>query len=136
MKKIFIDTNILLDVILYRDGFFMVSAKLWADCECGKIQGFISAISLNNMHFIMRKITGMDMALEYLRIVMDIFTIVPLDETILRDSLNSPYKDFEDAIQLFSAVKAQTDFIITRDPNHFPKNYMAVLSPVQYYSGQ
>jgi len=63
MKKIFVDTNILLDVALKRSSFMRDSARIWAYCESGKVKGFISAISLNNMHFIMAKLVGKDRAL-------------------------------------------------------------------------
>ena len=61
MKKIFIDTNILLDVILHRADFYKQAAAIWADCESRKVQGYVSAISLNNMHYIMRKMVQMSL---------------------------------------------------------------------------
>lgn len=132
MKKIFIDTNILLDVALARSSFVQSSAYVWADCESGKITGFISAISLNNMHFIMSKMVGKDAALEAARLVLGLFKIVPLDEKILRLAAELPHKDFEDAIQLFSAIQSKADCIVTRDISHFPKDYLPVVSPVEY----
>ena len=132
MKKIFIDTNILLDVILRRDGFYKNSAEIWADCELGKVQGYVSAISLNNMHYVMRKLVASDIALKYVRFVLNVFSIVPLDEAILRLSVDFPQKDFEDAIQTFSAVQIKADCIVTRDKSHFSNHYMPVISPVEY----
>lgn len=132
MKKIFIDTNILLDVALQRSSFMQDAARIWGDCESGKVKGFISAISLNNMHFIMAKLIGKDRALEAVRICMSIFTVVPLDEKILRLAVELPHKDFEDAIQLFSAVQAKAECVVTRDANHFPNDYLPILSPKEY----
>lgn len=132
MKKIFIDTNILLDVALKRSSFMQNSARIWVDCENGKVKGYISAISLNNMHFIMTKLVGKPQALEAVRICMSIFTVVPLDKKILRLAVELPHKDFEDAIQLFSATQIKADCIVTRDANHFPNDYLPILSPVAY----
>ncbi len=132
MRKIFLDTNILLDVILRRDVFLEQSVPVWSDCENHKVQGYISAISINNIHYIMRKMVSADIALEYVRLVLDIFSIVPLDESILRLAVNFHQKDFEDAIQTFSAVKIKSDCIVTRDRSHFPDNYMPILSPIEY----
>ena len=132
MKKIFIDTNILLDVILYRADFYKQAAAIWADCESRKVQGYVSAISLNNMHYIMRKKVDSDIALEYVRLVLNVFSIVPLDESILRLAVDLPQKDFEDAIQTFSAVQIKADCIVTRDKSHFSNHYMPVISPVEY----
>jgi len=132
MKKIFLDTNILLDVLLQRDSFMQNSARVWAECESGKVKGFISAISLNNMHFIMSKRIGKDRALESVRICLSVFSVVPLDEKILRLAVELPHKDFEDAIQLFSAVQMKVDCIVTRDAGHFSSEYLPILSPGQY----
>ena len=132
MRKIFIDTNILLDVVLHRCGFFEQAAAVWADCESRQVQGFVSAISLNNMHYIMRKRVEAAAALEYVRFVLNIFSVVPLDEAILRLAVDLPHKDFEDAIQTFSAVQVKADCIVTRDREHFSNNYMPVISPAEY----
>lgn len=132
MKKIFIDTNILLDVVLRRSEFCKQAVEVWADCESGKVHGFVSAISLNNMHYVMRKFVAPDVALEYVRLVLNVFSIVPLDKAILRLAVDLPQKDFEDAIQTFSAVRIKADCIVTRDRAHFPGNYMPVLSPEEY----
>ena len=132
MKKIFIDTNILLDVLLERPEFYQAATRIWTDCESGKAKGCISAISLNNLHFIMARKAGKNRALASVRIVLNIFTVIPLDEKILRLAAELPHKDFEDAIQLFSAVQTKADCIITRDTNHFPNEYLPVLSPIDY----
>ena len=132
MNSVFLDTNILLDVILRREEFIEQSIPIWSDCENHKVKGFVSAISLNNMHYIMRKQVSPCVALEYVRIVLDIFSIVPLDESILRLAVNLPHKDFEDAIQTFSAVEIKADCIVTRDKSHFPSIYMPVISPIEY----
>ncbi|NMA20028.1 MAG: PIN domain-containing protein [Lentisphaerae bacterium] len=132
MKKIFIDTNILLDVLLKRPEFHQAAAHIWADCESGKAEGCISAISLNNLHFIMARKAGKNHAIESVRIVLNIFKVIPLDDKILRLAAEFPHKDFEDAIQLFSAVQSKADCIITRDTSHFPKEYLPVISPTDY----
>lgn len=132
MKKIFIDTNILLDVALHRNDFLKESAAVWADCESRKVQGFVSAISLNNMHYVLKKRIDPAAALEVVRLVLDIFSVVPLDESILRLAVDLPHKDFEDAIQTFSAIQAKADCIVTRDRQHFSGNYMPVISPAEY----
>jgi len=132
MRRIFLDTNILLDVVMHRNDFCEQSAAVWADCELKKVQGFVSAISLNNMHYVIRKHVEPAAALEYVRHVLNIFTVVPLDESILRLAVDLPHKDFEDAIQTFSAVQSKADCIITRDRQHFPHNYLPVISPAEY----
>lgn len=132
MKKIFIDTNILLDVAMHRNDFLEHSAAVWADCESRRVQGYVSAISLNNMHYVLKKHVDPATALEDVRLVLNIFSIVPLDGSVLRLAADLPHKDFEDAIQIFSAIQAKADFIVTRDRQHFPDSYMPVISPAEY----
>lgn len=132
MRKIFIDTNILLDVAMHRNDFFRQSAEVWADCESRKVHGFVSAISLNNMHYVLKKWVDPAVSLEFVRLVLNIFSVVPLDESVLRLAVDLPHKDFEDAIQTFSAVQAKADCIVTRDRQHFSTDYMPVISPAEY----
>lgn len=132
MKKIFLDTNILLDVFLNREQFAEASAVVVAACEVRRVKGFVSAISLNNLHFIMSRHTGKERALEAVRIVLNIFSVVQLDEKILRMAADLPHKDFEDAIQLYSAIQAKADCIVTRDARHFPAGNPPVLTPVEF----
>lgn len=132
MKKIFIDTNVLLDVLLKRPEFHQAAARIWADCESRKAEGYISAISLNNLYFIMVRKAGKNRALESVRIVLNIFKVIPLDDKILRLAAELPHKDFEDAIQLFSAVQTKVDCIVTRDAGHFPNGYLPIISPTDY----
>jgi len=131
MKRIFLDTSILLDVVLHRDQF-ADSARVWNDCETGKALGLISAISLNIIHYIARKAISSGDALESIRHMLNIFTVVPLDASILRMAVDFPHKDFEDAIQIFSALQAKADCFITRDYLHFSTEYLPVLTPAEY----
>lgn len=132
MKKVFVDTNILLDVFLNRPEFADASAAIFADCESGKIKGVVSAISLNNLHYILSRHIGKNKALEAVRIVLNVFAVVPLDEKLLRLAADLSHKDFEDAIQYHSAVMAGAECVITRDANHFPKDELPILSPTDY----
>lgn len=132
MKKIFVDTNILLDVVLARPPFMHQASLVWADCESGKVTGFVSAISLNNMHFILSKIVGKEAALESVRLVLEVFKTEALTEKILRLAAELPHKDFEDAIQLFSAVHAKAECLVTRDTGHFAKGYLPIITPAEY----
>ena len=132
MKRIFLDTNILLDVVLHRDRFIADSVHIWNACESKQTTGLISAISLNNIHYIARKVFSSGEALKSIRHILNIFTVVPLDASVLRMAVDFPHRDFEDAIQLFSALQAKADCIVTRDQSHFPTDYLPILTPAEY----
>jgi len=118
--NIFIDTDILLDVLAERKAFYPASSRLWTLAEKRKIGAFISAISFNNIFYIVRKIAGKERAKEALYILRDIFQIVPVERDIISRALEAPMDDFEDAIQYFCARKIKANYIITRNTQDFP----------------
>ena len=129
MRRIFLDTNILLDVAMHRNDFCEQSAAVWADCELKKVQGFVSAISLNNMHYVIKKHVEPAAALEYVRHVLNIFTVVPLDESILRLAVDLPHKDFEDAIQYYTSQENGINILLTRNLRDYKNASLIVQTP-------
>lgn len=127
--KIFIDTNILLDVLRSRQPFVNESLSIWALVENEKVEGFISAISFNNIYYILRRTLGNKVAYDALRIIRNTFRIITLDERILNKAIDSQFNDFEDSIQFFSAIHAGAEYIITRNVKDFPKESIPILTP-------
>jgi len=117
--KVFLDTNVLLDILAKREPFYTASAEVWSLAESGAVQGCISTISFNNIYYVVRKMTGKSNADKALRILRDIFVPVAPDTLILNQAIDSTMNDFEDAIQFHSAIRAGADCLITRDPGHF-----------------
>ena len=132
MKTVLIDTNIVLDVLLNRDGFNRSATALWVACETGNIRGVVSAITLNNAYFVCSKLLGRAKALEAVRLTLAVFKPIALDDKILRLAVASPGKDFEDAIQLYSALEARAFCIITRNARDFPNGMIRLLSPEEF----
>ena len=130
--KLFFDTNVLLDVVLRRPEFFAPAASAWALCETGAARGYVSAISLNNVHYVAAKFIGRENALSAVRLILGIFSVVPLDAPILREAADIPHKDFEDDIQLASALRCGATCILSRDRAHYPPGMLPVLSPADY----
>ena len=129
MTRLFIDTNVLIDVLLEREPFYASSMQVWTLCEEGKFRGHISVISFNNIYFIVRKQKSREDAQRTLTVLRDIFTPVPLDAQVINQSIAADFKDFEDAIQFHSALRADAQAIITRNPAHFPISGPRILSP-------
>jgi predicted nucleic acid-binding protein len=130
--KIFVDTNILLDVFAGRDEFYSDSAGVWVMAEKNMIQAFISAIAYNNIDYILNRVMSRKKAREATVVLRDIFQTVPLDQKIINMALDSDFRDFEDAIQYYSAVRADVDYIITRNKKDFLKTDMPLLTPKEF----
>jgi predicted nucleic acid-binding protein len=124
--KVFFDTNILLDVLMDRAPFARDSATVWSLAETGQIGGYISAISFNNIYYIIHKLRDHQTAMKAMRLLRDTFDTVSLDERIIQQAIDASFKDFEDAVQYFSAVRARSSCILSRNVSHFPDKPVAI----------
>lgn len=131
-KRIFVDTNILLDVLLEREGYYYDALKIWANAENGNIEACIAAISLNNIHYVMRKLKSETTAMIAVKILLRIFKVIPVDADILGLAVDFHDKDFEDDIQLQCALKAKCSQLFTRNPNHYDHSAIAVVPPSSF----
>ena len=127
--KIFIDTNILLDVFQNRVPHVDDSIQIWALAESRKADVFISAISFNNIFYIMRKHEGMNSAQRAVEVLNSNFSMVPLVQDIIGKAIMAKMPDFEDAIQFFSALSVEANCIVTRNVKDFPADILPILTP-------
>lgn len=130
--KIFIDTNIIMDVLTKREGFYPEAAIIWSLIKNGYVDGYISAISVNNIYYIIKKLTGIKMAENYIDRILADFTIVSLTKDILYQARKKSGKDFEDLIQYFSALHAGCEKLITRNKKNFPRAGIDVMLPAEF----
>ena len=131
-KRIFIDTNILLDVLLEREGFYYDALKIWASAEVGTIDAYIAAISVNNVHYVIKRMKSETTAMIAVRIILRIFKVVPVDADILSCAADFHDKDYEDDVQLQCALKANCSQLFTRNPPHYDSSLMAIVPPSSF----
>ena len=131
-RRIFLDTNVILDFFLEREPFYYDALKLWAACEEGAVEGFVSALTVNNVHYIAQRIKSDTTAMIAVRGILDVFDVVPLDKELMRLAADFHDRDFEDDIQLQSAIKAGCSHLFTRDPTHFRSTAIAVVPPSSF----
>ncbi len=130
--KVFFDTNVLLDVLAERKAFYPDAMRVWTLAESGRIDAHVAAISFSNCYYIVHKHAGRRSAEKAIRLLRDIFEPVDLTAQILNQAIDAGFADFEDAVQFHSAVHAQAECIITRNPDHFPRTPLSVLSPAEF----
>jgi len=133
---VFIDTNVLLDVLAEREGLYLDAMQVWTLAESGHLDAHISAISFNNCYYIVRRHADKANAESAVRLLRDVFSVVDLTSQILNQAIDAGFTDFEDAIQFHSAVQAKAQIIITRNPDHFPRTPFNVLSPREFLTTQ
>jgi predicted nucleic acid-binding protein len=129
--NVFVDTNVLIDVLAKREPFYADSAGIWTLAEQGRVNGFISVISFNNIYYVVRKLRSRQAANRMMVLLRGTFTPVPFDKQILDQALDAGFGDLEDAIQYFSAVRAGAECIISRDASAFPRSELPVLTPAE-----
>jgi predicted nucleic acid-binding protein len=129
IKRALVDINVLLDVLAKREPFLASAVEIWSVVETGRVRGLVAADSFSTIYYLLRRASNHRTALRALRLIRDVFEIVPLDEQTIHQALDSPLGDFEDAIQYVSALRSGADCIVTRDLGHFRSVELPVLAP-------
>ncbi len=133
MEKVLIDTDVILDFFFDRKPFSEDAAKILSLCESGKIKGFITSIMLSNIHYLLQKTAPHKKVIEKLKMLLKIIDIIITDKKTIEDALNSEFKDFEDALQNFSAQNTnEIKVIVTRNAKDYKTSKLSVMNPVTY----
>jgi predicted nucleic acid-binding protein len=131
--KIFLDTDVALDHLADRQPFAEYAHRLFALAEKGEITLCLSALSFSNLYYILRKLVGHGEALALLGKLKQLVRVSAVGEAEIQSALANSFKDFEDAIQHFTA-KAEGDVsaIITRNKADYAGSKIPVLSPDEF----
>lgn len=129
MKKVLVDINVVLDVLLDRKPHAGPSAALWAAVETGLAEGVLAAHAVTTIHYLVRKERGASKARRTVAAILRVFGIAAVDGDVVRQALQLSWPDFEDSITASAAQSAGCDAIVTRDPRGFPNSPVRVLTP-------
>lgn len=133
MKRLFLDTNVLVDLVCHREPFYQESKRLFALAYTNRICIGISALSYINTIYIAKKYGyNAKGIIESLNKIASFTTITHLEEVTIKDALNSEWNDFEDAVQYHSSLPFAADYIITRNPKDFSKSNIPVYTPTVF----
>ena len=127
--KIFIDTDIILDIVFERQPFFIHSQKILSLIEKNYFIGFTSSLILANCYYIISSIKNKNIAAKTISKLRSILTVLPFTDKEIGESLNSNIKDFEDGVQYFITIKNKLDTIITRNISDYKNVEINVFMP-------
>ena len=127
--KILIDTNVILDVLCKRESFYEDAATIMRYCEVDKITGVISALTIPNIVYIMRKELDRQKTREIITKLQLVFTVADLKADDIKRALAMDISDFEDALQSACASRIKADYIITRNIKDFIGSRVAAIKP-------
>lgn len=131
--KILIDTNIILDVLCNRKEFVSDSLKVFKLCEAKQLEGYISALSIPNIIYIMRKELDQTKVKEILSILTTLFNVIDLRENDLITATNLDFSDYEDAVQSVCAARIKADYIVTRNIKDFTNSNIPAIKPCELF---
>lgn len=130
MRNILIDTDVILDFFFDRKPFSDNSAIILAQCESNKLNGFITPVICSNIYYLLRKNSRHKKVIEKMSQLLNFIGILHMDKEVIIEALNSNFKDFEDALQNFAAIKAgNIEMIVTRNIKDYSKSNLGVMTP-------
>ncbi len=132
MKTALCDINFILDIFLKREPFYYSAAKLFKKIENKELKGFLCALSFPTLFYLLSKELSRENAVKTLEKIRIVFSVAAVDQKVIDLSLTSDFKDFEDAVQYYSAVQVKTDCLITRDKDDYVDDKIPVLTPEEF----
>lgn len=129
MKRLLLDLNVFLDVVLDRPPDADVAAALWAALERGQARGMIPAHGVTTIFYLLEKSRGAAFAREGVERLVHVFNVAPVDEDVVRRALALAWPDFEDAVCAAAAEASGCDALVTRDPSGYPNAPLPVIDP-------
>lgn len=133
MRRVFVDSDVILDLLLAREPFFPAAADLFLLFQEGRAEGFTSPVVFANLFYILRQGMSAPEAIATLRKLRLLLGILPVDEAIIDRGLASSFADFEDAIQYYTAVALHLDAVVTRNKKHYKGAEIPILDAAECF---
>ena len=134
-SKIFIDSDVVIDFFTDREPFVNPASELFDWNEKGYVQLYLSAVSVNNIYYIVRRYLGHERTLAIVEELTEMAEIVGTTRKEIMQALKNEFKDFEDSIQYSTALTIEgIEAIITRNVKDYRRSQIAVFTPGDYIS--
>jgi len=133
MRKLFIDTNIVIDLLAEREPFYEDAAKLFSLSDKKMIKLSVSSLTFANTNYLLQKTNSASTTKEILRKFKILTLVLSIDDKIIDLALNdSGFGDFEDAIQYYSAIENSQEILITRNLKDFKTSKIPVMTASEF----
>lgn len=131
-EKLFLDTNVVIDLLGERDPFYESAAKIATLADKGKIQIYVSALTYSTVYCLLSRYEKDEIVKEKIRKFKVIAETSDLIDKNIDKGLVSKFSDFEDSLQYYCALKVDCSIIITRNGKDFKESDIPVLTPNEY----
>lgn len=133
MDKVLIDTDVILDFFFDRMPFSEESSQILSMCEKKEIQGYVTSIMVSNIYYLLRKTAKHEKVIDNLKLLLNIVDVTTTNKKVVLEALNSEFKDFEDALQNFSAQNDEKiTIILTRNVKDYKTSNLSIMTPENY----
>ena len=131
--KLFIDSDVVIDFFTDRAPHASPASELFELNEKGNVILYLSAVSINNMYYIVRKFLGHKKTLQVVETLIEMTEIIGTTKKEILQALRNDFKDFEDSVQYSSALTVKDlDAIITRNLKDYKNSKIAVMTPLNF----
>jgi predicted nucleic acid-binding protein len=127
-KKVFVDTDIVIDLLTKREPFYSSAAKIFSLAADKKIDLYISPVLISNLFYILRKVLGREEAINAIRKLRVLVRVVAIDEEIVDLVLSSKFKDIEDGFQYYGALQDKIGILLTRNTKDFVGKEIVIMN--------
>lgn len=132
MEKVFVDTDIVLDLLSNREPFYQHAAHLFSLADKSKIRIYVSSLCFSNMNYILSRQFSAEQAKRKLLNFKTLVTVLAVTDKIVELSLASEFRDFEDGLQYFTAIDNGLKIVLTRNLKDFRKAEITVMTAEQF----
>lgn len=132
MEKVFVDTDIALDLLSQREPHYAAAARLFTLADKGKLTIYISSLSFSNLNYLLTRQYDARESRRILNSFKVLVKVLPVDDKIIELALSSKFAHFEDAIQYFAAIEQGIKILLTRNTKDYSLAKIAVLTPEAY----
>ncbi|TAL70113.1 MAG: PIN domain-containing protein [Bacteroidetes bacterium] len=133
MKRLFVDTNIVIDLLAKREQYYEEAAILFSLADNKKVEAAVSSLTIAIAYYIVQKSNSNAATREILRKLKTLVKVMSVDDKIISRALDdNSFKDFEDAIQYYTALENRQDLIITRNMKDYKPSKIPVMTPGEF----
>jgi predicted nucleic acid-binding protein len=132
LEKLFVDTDVVLDLLSGRQPHYKFAAELFSLADIESVRLYVSSLTFANVHYVLSKQLSATESRKLLLRFKTLVTVLPVNDKIIELALSSSFADFEDAIQFYAAIENNISILLTRNLKDFKKATIPVMTPQQY----
>jgi predicted nucleic acid-binding protein len=132
MKKIFVDSDVILDLLIDSEPFNDDIAEILENSIRDRISVCVSSVTITNLNYIIGRIENRNSAAKKTAKILKLVKVENVGESTVNKSIASKFKDFEDGVQNFCAEESKHKILITRNTKDYKESDLAIMTPKEY----